>query len=391
MNIQEFFRTIHPKPSDRIVSNRNELPYFSKNYHDDLPFHYGHYQFDCLGGLNVSLWDLLTQEAIGDNVQVEEVLFLDLETTGLSGGTGTIPFLVGLAFISGRQLIIEQFVLNELSALHHMLGELTNRCSSFRWLVTYNGKSFDASIIRSQYRLNRLGESPLDSMSHFDLLHICRRIWKNEYPSFQLGQIETYLVGHHRQDDLPGALIPEYYFRYLRSYDRRIILPILEHNYFDLKSLVGIFLRINDLMESPVHCEIQICNIIDASFRFKKFSRGHQWIQDILMKLLPDVDQKRILRGDGYLLKKMGCYEEAREIWEEVCDCEALLELAKLYEHSLKNPGRALECARQARSFLVEQENQAYFFNHSRDQQRVNLTICDLDKRILRLEKRVKV
>jgi len=281
MNIESFFRTFNPKPSSPSISVRHGPPFFSQCERFNLPFHYGKHRFDRMKQPAWRIWDLLIQERISESVGMEQILFLDLETTGLSGGTGTIPFLIGLAWISEQQLVVEQLVLNELSALELMLEELRCRAAPYQWLVTYNGKSFDASVIRSQFRLNRLGESPLDRIFHFDLLQICRRIWKNEYDGYPLSRMESELLGYVRNDDLPGSLIPEQYFRYLRRRDSEIIQPILEHNRADMISLVGVFDRIDGLAGDPRLQSKQVCNIIDFSFRSGKYDQAHDWAEEM--------------------------------------------------------------------------------------------------------------
>ena len=177
----------------------------------------------------------------------EDILFLDTETTGLSGGTGTYVFLLGTAHLDGPELVLRQHLLNDLGAEREFVRLLQGELERFRACASYNGKSFDLPLLRSRFVMALRAEITVDE-SHLDLLHPARRLWRGRFGSVTLRQIEESVLDDGRVDDIPGALIPERYFRYLRERDASLIEPILKHNRRDVVSLV----RIADRVASAV-------------------------------------------------------------------------------------------------------------------------------------------
>ena len=173
----------------------------------------------------------------------EDVLFLDCETTGLSSGTGTYVFLLGTAWIADGELVLRQHLLNDLGAEHEFVGMLHAELGRFRACASYNGKCFDLPLLRTRVVLALRAELTVDD-SHLDLLHPARRLWSGRFGSTTLRQLEESVLDDGRTDDIPGALIPERYFAYLRSADPAIVAPILTHNLRDIVSLVRITDRV---------------------------------------------------------------------------------------------------------------------------------------------------
>ncbi len=173
----------------------------------------------------------------------EDVLFLDTETTGLSGGTGTYVFLLGTAHLEEGELVLRQHLLNDLGAERAFVGMIATELDKFRACASYNGKCFDLPLLRSRFVMTIRTELSVDE-SHLDLLHPARRLWRGRFGSVTLRQLEESVLDDGRVDDLPGALIPERYFRYLRELDPTLVEPILEHNAHDVVSLVRIADRV---------------------------------------------------------------------------------------------------------------------------------------------------
>ena len=174
----------------------------------------------------------------------EDVLFLDTETTGLSGGTGTYVFLLGTAHIAGGELVLRQHLLTDLAAEHEFVAAIHGELDRFRACASYNGKAFDLPILRTRVVLALRGELAVDD-SHLDLLHPARRLWRDRFGSTTLRQLEASVLDEPRyNDDIPGSLIPERYFGYLRTGDERLLAPILRHNARDVISLVKIADRV---------------------------------------------------------------------------------------------------------------------------------------------------
>src|SRR5438094_788089 len=173
----------------------------------------------------------------------QDVLFLDTETTGLSGGTGTYVFLIGVAHFAGKELILRQHLLLDLGAERAFIAALKKEIEPFRACASYNGKAFDLPIIRTRFVMAIRSELTIDD-SHLDLLHPARRLWRDRFGSTSLKQLEESVLDDGRIADVPGWLIPDAYFHYLRKRDPAIIAPVLEHNARDVISLVRITDRV---------------------------------------------------------------------------------------------------------------------------------------------------
>ena len=173
----------------------------------------------------------------------QDVLFLDTETTGLSGGTGTYVFLIGVAHFAGEELILRQHLLLDLGAERAFIAALKTEIEPYRACASYNGKSFDLPIIRTRFVMAIRSELTIDD-SHLDLLHPARRLWRDRFGSTSLKQLEESVLDDGRIADVPGWLIPDAYFHYLRKRDPAIIAPVLEHNARDVISLVRITDRV---------------------------------------------------------------------------------------------------------------------------------------------------
>ena len=162
------------------------------------------------------------------------VVCLDLETTGLSGGAGTVAFLVGLGWFDSGAFRTHQYFLSHLGDESRMLRAVAQELSAADTVVTFNGRSFDAPVTETRFTFHRL-TSPLGSLRHVDLLHPGRRLWQAE--ECRLVRLEREVLGLHRVGDVPGAEIPARYVGFLRGGDARLLAPVFEHNRLDLISL----------------------------------------------------------------------------------------------------------------------------------------------------------
>jgi uncharacterized protein len=184
----------------------------------------------------------------------EPLLFFDLETTGLSGGVGTLAFLVGCGWFEDGGFRTHQFFLSGYDAEHEMLARLSELVSRFSGVVTFNGRTFDVPLIEMRYAFHRL-ESPFDGLPHFDMLHPARRLWRRrgtaagewdqgglpgEATSCALKALEEAILGMGRVGDVPGFEIPSLYFGYLRSGHLEPLQAVFEHNRLDLLSLAAL-------------------------------------------------------------------------------------------------------------------------------------------------------
>jgi len=173
----------------------------------------------------------------------EDIVFLDTETTGLMGGTGTYVFLLGTAHIVDGELVLRQHLLHEIGSEAAFVSALREELAPFRACASYNGKCFDLPLLRTRFVMTLRSDLSVDD-SHLDLLHPARRLWRDRFGSTSLRQLEDSVLDVVRDDDVPGALIPERYFRWLALREPRLIQPILNHNARDIVSLVRITDRI---------------------------------------------------------------------------------------------------------------------------------------------------
>ncbi len=173
----------------------------------------------------------------------QDVLWLDTETTGLAGGTGTYVFLLGIAYFSDGELVLRQHLLHDIGYERAFVETIQAEIEPFRACASYNGKSFDLPLLRTRWVMTLRSEITVDE-SHLDLLHPARRLWRDRYGSTGLKQLEESLFDEGRTGDNPGALNPDAYFHYLRKRDPKIIAPVLEHNARDIVSLVRVADRV---------------------------------------------------------------------------------------------------------------------------------------------------
>jgi hypothetical protein len=174
------------------------------------------------------------------------LLFFDLETTGLSGGAGTLAFLVGCAWFDEGALQLEQYLLTSYAAERALLAHFADRVAACGMLVSYNGRTFDAPLLDMRWQFHR-SRAPMGGKPHADMLHPARRLWRTRAPDpdggCSLATLERLLFGVERVNDVPGFEIPSRYFRFLRSGDAAPLEPVLEHNRMDLVSLAAVTAR----------------------------------------------------------------------------------------------------------------------------------------------------
>src|SRR6266702_2964561 len=183
----------------------------------------------------------------------EKWLFLDTETTGLAGGTGTYAFLIGIAWWDSGGLQLEQFMMRDFSEEHSVLLELAARIAERPVLVTFNGKTFDWPLLESRYLMTRCIRVP-ELAAHLDLLHPARAVWKLRLGSVRLVELERHVLdaprlGWHREDDVPSSLIPQFYFDYLRGRSPLPLAGVVRHNAMDLRGLAALFGKLNSLLD----------------------------------------------------------------------------------------------------------------------------------------------
>jgi hypothetical protein len=176
---------------------------------------------------------------VPERIDPADLLFLDTETTGLAGGTGTRAFMIGVARWQDGRLVLSQLTITALSGETAMLERLRAWVAPTTVMATYNGKSYDAPLLATRFRLGQVA-NPLIGLRHIDLLHPVRRRWRAHWPNCKLATAERQLLGVVREDDLPGAQAPAAWLRFLRAGDPSDLYRVLKHNAQDLRSLAGV-------------------------------------------------------------------------------------------------------------------------------------------------------
>ncbi len=289
-----------------------------------------------------------------DDFQPYRSLFLDLETTGLACGTGTWAFLMGVGWFENGLLRVRQYFLKSPPEERALLEHFTATLQNFDNLVTFNGKSFDLPLVHTRQVLK--GISPVTSPDiHLDLFHCCRRMWKNCLPDCSLVSMEKNLLQFHRSGDIPGEEIPEVYFRYLRRGETQQLKQVFEHNLLDIVSLVallGLVAKIEniDFLEeaTPREC----CNLGILHWKYGDISRAEICLQQAMEKGNRE-EKNKALYSLALLHKQMRRWEKSASCWEGLIHQgypgpAPYVELAKIYEHRIKNLPQALRLTREA-------------------------------------------
>jgi hypothetical protein len=305
-------------------------------------------------------WAALAREPAWSRARHEDVAFLDLETTGLAGGAGTVAFLIGLARVRAGRLETRQYFLRSPSSEDPALDRVARDLAGCTHLVTFNGKSYDVPLLETRFVLNR---RTFSALPHLDLLHPARRVWRRRLENCTLSRLEAEALGRPRGADIDGAEIPRRWFDWLALGDARPLAPVIEHNRRDLAALAALAGRLARLLARPR----------EAEHAADLFSLGAMMAKDGDARA-EDALGEALARGEraaapelARAKKKRGARDEALPLWEMAArepgrrGLEAGIELAKHYEHSVKDAARAMEVTRKllGRDELTEAERRA--------------------------------
>jgi len=281
-------------------------------------------------------------------------LFLDTETTGLSGGTGTYPFLVGLAWWDGGGLQVEQFFMRDHSEEHSVLLALKERMAERPVLVTFNGKSFDWPLLDTRYRMTRTITAH-SAEAHLDLLHPARHLWRLRLGSVRLAELEWHVLGKRREADVISELIPQIYFNYLSGGAPDPLVPVFLHNQMDLAGLAALAARMFSLLAGPEAAGADAFEFYGMSRICER--RGDTRARGLYTRAiaghLPRAVGRAARLALARLAKRQGDFELATSLWMELRGAlpDGILayeELAKYYEHRAGEPRRAAQLMSEA-------------------------------------------
>ena len=283
--------------------------------------------------------------------------FLDTETTGLMGGTGTYAFLAGVGSIEPEGFRLRQFFMRDYGEEPSMLHRLGEYLERFDVLVTYNGKAYDQPLLETRFRMVR-ARPPFGRMEHLDLLFGARRLWKLRLESCRLVELENRILGVEREGDLPGELIPYVYFEFIRTQRAFRLAPIFHHNATDILSLACLTAIVPFAFRSPGDAPLRHGADLMGLARWLVQAGRHE-------EALPLFDRAVEMGLPDHLLfpalweiaaaeKKLGNAHRALAVMTDLAASpnafrvRAMGSLAKHYEHRERNYAMALEMVREA-------------------------------------------
>jgi uncharacterized protein YprB with RNaseH-like and TPR domain len=324
-----------------------------------------------------------------EQLPLESFAFLDTETSGLAGGTGTYAFLVGAArFVESGEFVLRQFFMRDPAEEGALLDALGRFLAPAQVLVTYNGKAFDAPLLNTRYLMHHM-PNPMQGYAHLDLLQLARRLWRDRLESRTLKYIEENVLEAPRtRDEVPGYEIPYLYFEYLRTGDARPLKGVFYHNAMDVVTLAALLSHTTGLLADPFQEGIE--HGLDVVAMAKLYEHLGEW--DTAARLyerglemnLEEAHFWEALRRLSVLQKRRGDFGQAVLLWERAAGeghVYAHVELAKYYEHRSHDVKRALEWTKRATSELKKAEMPVYVRRH---------WAAELRRRRDRLEKKEK-
>ncbi len=289
-------------------------------------------------------------------LQPGQLLFLDTETTGLQGGAGTLAFLIGLGAFRGDEFVVTQYLMRDYDEETFVLSPVMERLGQALALITFNGAAFDLPLLESRFTMNRMRpDSPMPR--HVDLLHIARRVYKMRLQKCSLQRLESEVFGLPRTDDLPGALVPERYFRYLKTREAALLDDILEHNALDIVSLARLLYALARLHDQPLSAQDQrdlfsLGRVFEKRGERERAAICYRACDGAAVKEAAQLRLADILRRSGDHRQALCAYEDLRISGKG--GARVFIALSKLYEHRLGQPQRALAIARQGMVYCLE-------------------------------------
>jgi uncharacterized protein YprB with RNaseH-like and TPR domain len=332
---------------DIITEGKSSL--YRVEYRVPLLSNHGNVSFKDIYSLDLRhLQVLFPKNSLTREISLKDFLFFDIETTGLSGGAGTYVFLIGMLRLDEDCVSIIQYFLNNLSSERLFLHYLGEYFSPDAVIVSYNGKTFDINVLKNRYILNARPFLEGNNV-HLDLLYPSRRIWRGMFPDYSLATVEKMAIGLQRSFDIPGFRIPDVYFQYLRNLEVSDELhSVFVHNRNDVLSLLALFIKQLKLIQSSFdenlgHGKFNANCVSDMLIRSNHAEQAqkllHMHLGDAAaLRRLALLCKKQKLSGETARLFKL-LSKKAVDIDDYIFACT---ELAKLYEHRLKDPKTAL-------------------------------------------------
>ena len=310
-------------------------------------------QFKYLSYINTETMRIMDKVRLPEDIHPERILYLDTETTGLSTGAGTVAFLVGAGFITPAGFTVRQYLMGDYCDELDLLRQISTLMNKFDMLVTFNGSSFDLPLLSVRLTMNRLQTDILE-IPHMDLLHIARRVFKLRLKHCNLSFLEEAVLGIQRTEDIPGAEIPARYFRFLQTGVYDLLSDILMHNSQDIVSLLKLLSFIIYMYDHPeeVRHHEDVYSIGVALEKRRLYEQARVCYQLTSKGSTALFSLKRLAhnyRRSNELDSAVRTFEALTHSYSEI---DPYIELAKLYEHRLKDIDLALNYTVRAMTLL---------------------------------------
>lgn len=310
-------------------------------------------------------------------MKLENTIFFDTETTGLSSGVGTCIFLAGCGYFENDGFVIKQYFLRDFNEELAFLYAINQLLKNFTGIVSYNGKSYDWPLLQTRFIYSRL-ECELINPLHLDLVHTARRIWKKRLGDCSLENIEQQVLNFRRENDIPGSLIPQTYFEYLRTKNAMPLVQIFHHNILDILSMAALLNKSAYIFKAPIDFLDEHQDLFSLAHTYENM---RQWQKSItiyenLLNCSPEKRTKsQIALQLSYCYKRTGKWKQAVQLWKNIIagdffSIEPYIELAKYYEHHQRAYKKAADVVEQALNVLeiVEQLRDNSEFSHYKDE-----------------------
>ncbi|GAB4542153.1 MAG: metal-dependent exonucleaseMrfB [Anaerolineales bacterium] len=303
-------------------------------------------------------------------LNLDQFAFLDTETSGMAGGTGTYAFLVGAGRFLNGQFTLRQFFLRDPSEEPAMLEALMQFLAPCEALVTFNGKAFDAPLLRARYALHHI-PVPFQTYAHLDLLPLARRLWRDRLPSRALKYLEEHVLNFTRaSEEVPGYEIPWLYFDYLRTRDARPLNGVFYHNAMDVVAMAALLNHISAALNDPygrIQHGLDFIALAKLFEDLQRFDEAARLFERGLESELSESDFEAAVKRLSALQKKRGNLPQALRWWRQAAQrghLYAHIELAKYYEHQRRDISAALTWTQRAEEALARAELPAYIRSH---------------------------
>ena len=315
----------------------------------------------------------------------EKTLFLDTETTGLSGGAGTVAFLIGFGFLSGGRFRVEQYMMRSYADEPLLIARAAEIMTGFSAVVTFNGDSFDLPLLESRFTMCRMREA-WRTLEPLDLMHPARRLWRRRLGSCRLDALERQILRRGRTEDLPGSEAPRRFFEAMRSGDFQPLEPVLAHNHLDILALPRLLCALEEAYRTP-ELLTETADLYSMGRALER--RGEDeiarrcYVAAARPTPLFTVAQRRgsryaaeANRAFSLMLRRAGEWGRAERVWLEMTRRRQLLpwpmvELAKYYEHRAGRLSDALQMTETALAVAEEDAIEALLVRRRRLQKKL--------------------